>query len=405
MEMTKESLKMDRNQKLALLVVALAIFTDMLIYCMIVPILPQYAAEHGASQEMIGIMFACYAVAFLVTTPLVGVPSDRFGRKTPMLAGLAGLFASTLLFAFSSDMTVLMIARALQGVSAAATWTAGLALVADMFPAESRQMATGIALTGSIAGTLLGPLFGGFLYDFGGYLLPFLAAAGLVLVDGAARLLLLKDPPRNVTGEKTSIIALARDRTILIMAGIIVVVAGTTGMLEPTLPLYLVQIGISPAMIGLLFAVVALASLVASPLSATVVKRFGRKKTITVGLAITAILLPLAAVAGSFLAEALVMALLGAVLAIGLASVPQEMTDIAERKGGNGNGAVYALFNVAMSVGMMVGPMAGGLLAGSLGIFPGLAIAGAGMLAYAAVIAFNFRPAGGKTASDAPLVA
>jgi MFS transporter, DHA1 family, solute carrier family 18 (vesicular amine transporter), member 1/2 len=404
MEIKNESLKMAGNQKLALLVVALAIFTDMLIYCMIVPILPQYAAEHGASQELIGIMFACYAVAFLVTTPVVGVLSDQVGRKTPMIAGLVGLFASTLLFAFSSDMNVLMIARALQGVSAAATWTAGLALVADMFPTESRQMATGIALTGSIAGTLLGPLFGGFLYDFGGYLLPFLVAAGLVLVDGAARLFLLKDPPRNASGERTPIIALARDRSMLIMAGIIVVVAGTTGMLEPTLPLYLVQIGISPAMIGLLFAVVALASLIASPLSAAVVKRFGRKKTIIVGLAITALLLPLAAIAGSFLAEALVMALLGAVLAVGLASVPQEMTEIAERKGGNSNGAVYALFNVAMSVGMMVGPLAGGLLAGSLGIFPGLAIAGAGMLAYAAVIAISFRSAGGKTPSATPVV-
>jgi multidrug resistance protein len=402
--MTKEGLKIDGNQKLALLVVALAIFTDMLIYCMIVPILPQYAAEHGASQEMIGIMFACYAVAFLVTTPVVGALSDRVGRKTPMIAGLAGLFASTLLFAFSSDMTVLMIARALQGVSAAATWTAGLALIADLFPAESRQMATGIALTGSIAGTMLGPLFGGFLYDFGGYLLPFLVAAGLVLVDGAARLFLLKEPHRNVASEKISIIGLARDRTTLIMTGIIVVVAGTTAMLEPTLPLYMVQIGISPAMIGLLFAVVAMASMAASPLSASVAKRFGRKKTIIAGLAITAILLPLSAVASSFLAEALVMALLGGVLAIGLASVPQEMTEIAERKGGNGNGAVYALFNVAMSVGLLAGPLAGGLLAGSLGIFPGLAIAGAGMLAYTAVIAFTFKSAGDKKSSASPVV-
>src|SRR5512142_2626450 len=143
MEMKNASLKMDGNQKLALLVVALAIFTDMLIYCMIVPILPQYALEHGASQETIGIMFACYAVAFLVTTPVIGILSDKVGRKTPMVAGLAGLLASTLLFAFSSDVTVMMIARALQGVSAAATWTAGLALIADLFPAETRQIATG----------------------------------------------------------------------------------------------------------------------------------------------------------------------------------------------------------------------------------------------------------------------
>lgn len=404
METSKVNLRMDGNQKLALLVVALAIFTDMLIYCMIVPILPQYAIGHGATQEMIGIMFACYAVAFLVTTPVIGILSDKVGRKTPMVAGLAGLLASTLLFALSSDITVMMIARALQGVSAAATWTAGLALIADLFPAESRQTATGIALTGSIAGTLLGPLFGGFLYDFGGYMLPFLAAASLVLVDGAARLLLLKDPPRRDAGERVSIRALASDRTMLILAGAIVVVAGTTGILEPTLPLYLAQIGISPSMIGLLFAVIAIASLIMSPLSAAVTGRFGRKKTIIVGLAMTAILLPLSGIAGSFLAEALVMGLLGGLLAIGLASVPVEMTEIAERKGGNSNGSVYALFNIAMSAGMMVGPFAGGMLAGSLGFGTGLAVAGAAMFAYAIVIALGYR-AGGKAADTMPAAA
>jgi len=157
-------------------------------------------------------------------------------------------------------------------------------------------------------------------------------------------------------------------------------------------------------MIGLLFAVIAIASLIASPLSATVALRFGRKRTIVAGLALTAVLLPLSGIAGSFLAEALIMALLGGVLAIGLASVPMEMTEIAERKGSNSNGAVFALFNVAMSIGMMVGPFTGGILAGSLGIGTGLVVAGAVMLAYAAVIALAYR-AGNKVPAAAPAAA
>jgi multidrug resistance protein len=190
MQPNKEGLlTMDKNQKLALLVVFIAIFTDMLIYCMIVPILPDYASELGASQQLIGLLFACYAITFLLVTPVVGVLSDRVGRKLPMVCGLIGLFGSTLLFAFSSDLTMLFIARALQGVSAGATWTAGLALLSDMFPSKTRQQAIGIGISGSFAGTLLGPLFGGLLYEYGGYTLPFLAAYGLVLIDGAARLL------------------------------------------------------------------------------------------------------------------------------------------------------------------------------------------------------------------------
>ena len=54
MEMKKGGLKMDKNQKLALLVVSVAIFTDILIYSMIVPILPQYAADRALRRQSSG---------------------------------------------------------------------------------------------------------------------------------------------------------------------------------------------------------------------------------------------------------------------------------------------------------------------------------------------------------------
>lgn len=393
MEQKKEGLtNLDNNQKLALLVVFIAIFTDMLIYCMIVPILPEYASSLGASQQVIGFLFAAYAVTFLLATPVVGVLSDRVGRKLPMVVGLVGLFGSTLLFAFSSDLTMLFIARALQGVSAAATWTAGLALISDLFPSKTRQYAIGIAISGSFAGTLFGPLFGGALYEYGGYVLPFLAAAGIVLIDGIARLLLLKDPPRLPVEEQTSLKTMLKNRTILLMAGVIVMVAAATALLEPVLPLYLSQgLGVSPTLIGLLFAVTVVASLIASPLSYTVAERFGRKRVIIAGLICAAIILPALTLSGSFLVEVVLMAALGAVLAIGLASVPLEMTDVIDRLGTGGYGAVYAIYNLALSFGMMAGPIAGGLLVGFFGISTGLGIGGAFMVAYAVLLLFIMR--------------
>lgn len=402
MEMKKDGLMtMDKNQKLALLVVFIAIFTDMLIYCMIVPILPNYASALGASQQLIGLLFACYAITFLVVTPVVGVLSDRVGRKLPMVLGLFGLFGSTLLFAFSNDLTLLFIARALQGVSAGATWTAGLALLSDMFPPQTRQQAIGIGISGSFAGTLLGPLFGGILYEYGGYALPFLAAAGLVLIDGAARLLLLKDPPRLPADKQASLRSMLKNRVILLMAGVIVLVSAATALLEPVLPIYLSDtLGVSPTMIGLLFAVTVVASLIASPLSYTVAERFGRKRVIIAGLICAALILPALALSGSFLIEVVLMAALGAVLAIGLASVPLEMTDVLDRLGKGGYGAVYAIYNLALSFGMMVGPIAGGLLSGSFGFTAGLGLGGAFMIAYAVVLLVVMRSPGRKPGEE-----
>ncbi|CAJ37804.1 MFS transporter [Methanocella arvoryzae] len=396
METKKEGLlNMDKNQKLALLVVFIAIFTDMLIYCMIVPILPEYASGLGASQQMIGLLFASYAITFLLAAPVVGVLSDRVGRKLPMLVGLLGLFGSTLLFAFSSDLTMLFVARALQGVSAGATWTAGLALLSDLFPPKMRQQAIGIGISGSFAGTLLGPLFGGALYEYGGYALPFLAAAGLVLIDGIARLLLLKDPPRLPAEQQVSLKSMLKNRTILLMAGVIVLVSAATALLEPVLPLYLSDVlKVSPTMIGLLFAVTVVASLIASPLSYKVAERFGRKRVIIAGLICSALILPTLALSGSFILEVVLMAALGGVLAIGLASVPLEMTDVIDRLGQGGYGAVYAIYNLALSFGMMAGPIAGGLLAGSFGITAGLGIGGAFMIGYAMLLLIVMRGSG-----------
>jgi predicted MFS family arabinose efflux permease len=109
------------------------------------------------------------------------------------------------------------------------------------------------------------------------------------------------------------------------------------------------------------------------------------------GMVLTALALPLLVLPGSFILEAGIMALLGAVMSVMLASAPQELTDEVDRRGGNGYGTVYALYNVALSVGMMVGPVAGGILAGYLGLGPALVAAAACLLIYAAVFAISSR--------------
>lgn len=161
------------KQKAALMVVGLAVFIDMLIYGLVVPILPRYADSLGATQTEIGFLFSSYAIALFIATPVFGLLTDRIGRKTPLLWGLIGLIASTLMFAIAHTFWLLVVARALQGIAAAMTWTAGLALLADLYPSEERGKAMGLALSGQAAGTLLGPTIGGWLYQWGSYQLPF----------------------------------------------------------------------------------------------------------------------------------------------------------------------------------------------------------------------------------------
>ena len=88
----------------ALLVTALAFHVDTLLYYLLVPLLPRYARDLGLNPLKVGILFGSYAVALLLATLPVALLTDRYGRRAPMLWGLAGLLATTFVFAVSSQV-------------------------------------------------------------------------------------------------------------------------------------------------------------------------------------------------------------------------------------------------------------------------------------------------------------
>jgi len=105
-----------RSRKGAIVVVALALFTDMVLYDVIVPILPALVKRVGVDGHKVGFLFATYAIGVLSFTPVFGIWSDNVkSSKIPMMVGQAGLAASTLLFAHAGHYHILIIARFLQG--------------------------------------------------------------------------------------------------------------------------------------------------------------------------------------------------------------------------------------------------------------------------------------------------
>jgi MFS transporter, DHA1 family, solute carrier family 18 (vesicular amine transporter), member 1/2 len=352
-----------KMKKATLFVVAIAIFTDMLIYGMVVPILPDYATTLGASQTEIGILFASYAITLFIATPIFGGLSDKIGRKNPMLWGLIGLAGATILFAFADSLWLLILARALQGIAAAATWTAGLALLADVYPQEERGKAMGIALSGQAAGMLLGPTMGGWLYELGGYYLPFFIAAGIALIDGLLRIILLRDLQETKAEKTSSPFTLLGNREILIITCVVIIGAAIPSILEPTLPLFLrEQMDLTPGMIGLLFAVPTVAYGIISPIVGSMATKIGNVKTIAIGLALTAISFPLVTLSTSMLTQIGALALLGASMGTVLTPCLSYLTVVSGKIQANSYGMTFAIYNLAYSIGMMVGPLVGSIL-------------------------------------------
>ena len=353
----------------ATLVVALAMFTDSLVFSLLVPILPSYLDRLGATQAAVGLLFAIFAVALLLATPLMGMLCDRIGYRVPMLVGLFGLGITTLSFAFLESYWALLFVRAVQGVASAATATAGLALLAAAYPAEKRGQAIGLAMAGNAKGTLLGPPAGGLLFDWGGHQAPFLVAAGLALLDGVGRLVLITPPatPRETQLSARRILGIPAVMEVLTL-----VVLGACGLtlLEANLPLHLTtHLALPPLTIGLIFAVSTIAFGVASPIVGALSDRWGRLRVSYLGLALTAACLPLVVMQDSVALEFVTMAAVGIAVGIAITPTMPALTEIIDKEGGAGAyGIPSSMFNMAWALGMIGGPVAGSALAQSVGL-------------------------------------
>jgi MFS family permease len=123
--------------------VGIGLFTDLFLYGLIVPVLPFMLVDRvGLSpdqvQAHVSSLLAAYAGASVVISPIAGIITDRLGtRRAPFLLGLSALFGATLLLLIGRTIPMLLVARVLQGISAAFVWTTGLALCLETVGAEN----------------------------------------------------------------------------------------------------------------------------------------------------------------------------------------------------------------------------------------------------------------------------
>ncbi|KAJ5310656.1 uncharacterized protein N7443_003117 [Penicillium atrosanguineum] len=212
--------KFRSSETFIVLVVSIAIFTDVFIYGMIVPIIPVALVERAGTrpedgmayqfypcpcnaanqasitaQSWVSILLAVYGGSLLLGSPLFGYFADNCRmRRLPFVVGLIALGASTTLFVLASSMTVLIIARGLQGLSAAAVWVVGLAIVADNVPPERVGEAMGHTTIALTWGFVLGPMIGGIMYEKLGFEGTFTIPAGLICLDVALRFAMIERP-------------------------------------------------------------------------------------------------------------------------------------------------------------------------------------------------------------------
>lgn len=117
--------------------VTISVFTDLFLYGLVVPVLPfllqdRVHLEPAQIQSHVSGLLATYAAASLIFSPPATLIADRgSSRQLPFLLGLMALLLATLLLLVGQTVAVLVVARVLQGISAAVVWTVGFVLVLD----------------------------------------------------------------------------------------------------------------------------------------------------------------------------------------------------------------------------------------------------------------------------------
>jgi DHA1 family tetracycline resistance protein-like MFS transporter len=186
----------------AVIFIFITVMLDMLSLGMIAPVLPSLVASfvgHDAvrTAEMYGLFGTVWALMQFFASPVLGVLSDRFGRRPVIVLSNLGLGFDYIVMALAPTLGWLFLGRAISGVTAASLTTAG-AYIADVTPPDKRAAGFGMLSAAFGVGFVLGPAIGGLLGGFNPRF-PFWVAAAFSLANALYGTFVL---PESLPAEK-----------------------------------------------------------------------------------------------------------------------------------------------------------------------------------------------------------
>ena len=301
---------------------------DVLALGIVIPVLPKLierfeGGDTARAAEIFGAMSTAWAVMQFVSMPIIGMLSDRFGRRPVILISCLGLGIDYFIMALAPSIAWLFVGRVICGITAA-NFSTAFAYISDVAPPEKRAGAFGIIGAAFGVGFVIGPALGGIL---GGIdpRLPFWVAGVLALVNAAYGYFVL---PESLPPEKRMAFAWARanpvgslkllrtHRELFGLALVLFLMNLGHFVLPSVMVLYAgYRYGWSETQVGLALAFVGFCALIVQGgLVRRVVPKIGERRALAIGLLFGAIgffIYGLAPTGALFLAAVPIMSLWG----------------------------------------------------------------------------------------------
>lgn len=251
----------------------------------LLPTLPLYIQDVGASKQQIGIVMGSFAIGLLLFRPMLGRLADERSRKILLLIGtIVAAIAPFGYLAFTS-IPLLILVRIFHGVSLAAFTTGYSALVADLAPAENRgEIISYMSLTSPI-GLAIGPALGGYLEATSGYAALFLISAELGFAAFLGTLQ-IPNPPvlkGEIESNNSKFWQILGSPRVRVPAIVMLLVGLVIGAVHTFVSLFIKSTGID-LNAGLFFTAAALSSFILRLVAGRASDRLGRGLFITFGI-------------------------------------------------------------------------------------------------------------------------
>ena len=365
-------------------------------FSMVIPFLPLFLLQlgvHEHTEMWSGLIFGSAFFAGAIASPFWGRVADKYGRK-PMIvrAGIA-LFVIYTLMAFVTNPYQILGLRILQGLLSGFI-PGAIALIGTNTPSDKVGYALSIISSGSAAGQIAGPLFGGAIAHFIGNRWAF-GAGGLIV--GLATLLiifLVKEENFKPNKEKGSVlkdfhVALNNHRFMLVLI-LTLVVSCSVMTIEPVLPLYVVKLSGSAdnasLLAGIIFSLPGIASVAFAPLWGRWADKVGFQRVLFIGLLGGGLGMLAQVLFAQIWGFSLIRFLFGvffcavypALNGLVVKSTPEDF-----------RGRAFSLNQTANQLGGMAGPMIGGFIGGIFPVQSVFIVTGILLLAAMAMVHMN----------------
>jgi MFS family permease len=343
-----------------LALVCAIVAVDTVFFSALTPLLPHYTSAAGLSKAAAGVLMGAYPAGTLIGSLPSGALVARFGDRAVAVLGLALMAAATLAFGWSTSVWMLDVARLVQGIGGACTWTAGLSWLATAAPTERRGELLGTALGAAVVGALFGPVVGAVAGVVGpGPAFSAASVAAAVLI--AVAFTVPSRRPQAPQPLRAALPAL-RDRRVITGSWLMALAGIGLGTIDVLAPLRLSRLGVSATVIAATFLCSALVETALSPLAGRLSDRYGAARPLRVSLVcgtVCALVVPLLTSSG-WLIGVLVAGtpFYGALFAPASALVAEGAHDLELNQG-----IAFALSNLTWAAGQFVAASASGAIA------------------------------------------